>query len=218
MPHLKSYTVSLEIAGPTAMWTRPDTGAAPVSSVVPSVSAVKGIFESVLRWKSVNLRPTKVEICRPVQFHHYATNYGGPLRKSESIRNGTSFQQHAIVLVNVCYRIYAEIDHVAHYNGTRRADGSLDKHGMTTCPQHAFADAFSRTLRNGRYWSIPCLGWKEFVPDYVGNFRPITQICETENHIVPTLLHSVFDKPQFGKINPQFNRNLEVKKGVMLYA
>lgn len=46
-----------------------------MSYVAPTFSAVKGIFESVLRWKSVNVRPTKVEICAPVQFHRYTTNY-----------------------------------------------------------------------------------------------------------------------------------------------
>jgi CRISPR-associated protein Cas5d len=34
------------------MWTRPDTGSSPVSYVAPTFSAVKGIFESVLQWKS----------------------------------------------------------------------------------------------------------------------------------------------------------------------
>jgi CRISPR-associated Cas5-like protein len=62
---MKSCPIQLEISGPTAMWTRPDTGSSPVSSVAPTFSAVKGIFEAVLRWKSVNVRPTKVEICAP---------------------------------------------------------------------------------------------------------------------------------------------------------
>ncbi len=69
-------------------------------------SAVKGIFESVLRWKSVNVRPTRVEVCRPVPFHRYTTNYGGPLRASDAFAKGASFQFYAVVLVNVCYRLY----------------------------------------------------------------------------------------------------------------
>lgn len=76
---MKLYPIQLEISGPTAMWTRPDTGSSPVSYGAPTFSAVKGIFESVLRWKSVNVRPTKVEICAPVQAHRYTTYYGGPL-------------------------------------------------------------------------------------------------------------------------------------------
>ncbi len=46
---MKPYPVQLEISGPTALWTRPDTGSSPVSYVAPTFSAVKGIFESVLR-------------------------------------------------------------------------------------------------------------------------------------------------------------------------
>ena len=49
---MKTYEVSLEISGPTAMWTRPDTGDAPVSYPAPSFAAVKGIFESIVSLKS----------------------------------------------------------------------------------------------------------------------------------------------------------------------
>jgi len=43
-----SYEVKFEISGPTAMWTRPDTGDAPVSYPAPTYSAAKGLFESPL--------------------------------------------------------------------------------------------------------------------------------------------------------------------------
>ena len=39
---MKSYPIQLEISGPTAMWTRPDTGSSPGSYVAPTFSAVKG--------------------------------------------------------------------------------------------------------------------------------------------------------------------------------
>lgn len=51
---MKPYSLQLEIAGPTAMLTRPDTMPNPVSYVAPTFSAAKGIFEAILRWKSVN--------------------------------------------------------------------------------------------------------------------------------------------------------------------
>lgn len=47
----KAYEVSFEIAGPTAMWTRSDTGATPISYPVPPWSAAKGLFESISRLK-----------------------------------------------------------------------------------------------------------------------------------------------------------------------
>ena len=79
---MKTYAVSFEISGPTAMWTRPDTGDAPVSYPAPSFAAVKGMFESFVWLKSAEVVPTRVEICAPLVFHTYSTNYGGQLRKS----------------------------------------------------------------------------------------------------------------------------------------
>ena len=34
---MKPYPLQLEICGPTAMWTRPDTGSSPVSCVAPTL-------------------------------------------------------------------------------------------------------------------------------------------------------------------------------------
>jgi CRISPR-associated protein Cas5d len=211
LPHfVKSHPVQLEISGPTAMWTRPDTGSSPVSYVAPTFSAAKGIFESVLRWKSVNVRPTKVEVCRPVQFHRYTTNYGGPLRASDAFAKGASFQFYAVVLIDVCYRLYAEADFAGH-------------HESSTWPPHAYHDVFNRALQRGQWFYTPCLGWKEFVPDYVGPFRAHTRVCESENHELPTMLRMVFDQMQGGKVKPSFynknnHPNLRVEKGVLVYA
>jgi len=72
-------------------------------------SAAKGIFESILWGPAVQIVPTKVEICAPVQYHNYQTNYGGPLRKSGVIAGGGGFQLLATVLIDVCYKLYAEV-------------------------------------------------------------------------------------------------------------
>lgn len=212
---MKSYPVQLEISGPTALWTRPDTGSSPVSYIAPTFSAVKGIFESVLRWKSVNVHPIRCEICAPVQFHRYATNYGGPLRAGDLVAKGArgpSFQLFAVVLVNVCYRLHAEV------NWNRGAQGVQSESPDGTCAPHAYQEAFQRRLESGRWFYQPCLGWKEFVPDYVGPFRPETRACQTENHELPTMLWMVFDQPQNGQCKPTFSRSLKVEKGVLTYA
>lgn len=46
--NLKLYQVSMEIAGNTALWTRPDSGDSPCSYPAPTYSAVRSLFESVL--------------------------------------------------------------------------------------------------------------------------------------------------------------------------
>lgn len=55
---MKPYTVQLEIAGPTGMWTRPDTRSTHCSHVAPVCTA---------RSKSLS---------RPVEFHRNGTNSG----------------------------------------------------------------------------------------------------------------------------------------------
>ena len=75
---MKPYPISLEISGATAMWTRPDTGDAPVSHPVPMVGRQKGYLNLLYDLKTVEIVPTMVEICAPVAYHNYVTNYGGP--------------------------------------------------------------------------------------------------------------------------------------------
>jgi len=67
------------------MWTRPDSGDCPVSYPVPTYSAVKGIFEAILFNQAVEVVPTRIEVCTPVVYHTYNTNYGSPLRKKDQI-------------------------------------------------------------------------------------------------------------------------------------
>lgn len=62
------YTISMEVAGPIAMFARPDTGGTPTSYPVPAWSAAKGLFESIAFFHdgAAWICPTKVEVCRRV--------------------------------------------------------------------------------------------------------------------------------------------------------
>jgi len=212
---MSKYELNLEVSGPTALWTRPDTGDTPTSYPVPTRSAVKGIFESVLWLQSAEVLPTRVEICSPIIYHTYTTNYGGPLRKSEQVRGGTSFQLVATVLINVCYRIYAEV----------RASGApLER--LSTRAQawgkvngaHAYLEMFARRLHRGQFHRTPCLGWQEFVPDYLGSFRAGTQVQDELNFVLPSMLESVFPRQNDPLRKPTFRQNVKIEKGVLVYA
>jgi CRISPR-associated protein Cas5d len=126
---MKPYSIYVEISGPTAMWSRPDTGDCPVSYPAPTYSAVKGIFESILWGPAIEIVPFKVEICRPLHFHGYTTNYNGPLRKS-----GTegAYQFLATVLTDVCYRMYAHVYPMRNKNKLNEKAKNWDK--KTTSP------------------------------------------------------------------------------------
>lgn len=201
----EAYPVSFEIAGPAAMFTRPDSGAAPISYPAPTYSAAKGIFEAIARLESAYIRPTKVEICSPIRFHKYITNYGGPLRKGNQISKGASYQIPATILVDVCYRIYGVVEAIEESpNGNNHL--------------HALQEIFLRRLIKGQYFYTPCLGWKEFVPSYVEPFREGTHVEQTINQILPSMLYSVFDKPINGLRNPLYRQNVEIIEGVLKYA
>lgn len=210
---MKKHEVQLEISGPAAMWTRPDTGDAPVSYPAPTFGAVKGIFESILWDKAAEIVPTKVEICKPIFLQPYTTNYGGPLRKTKSVQEGNSYQLLATILVDVRYRLYADVV-CDHENPFRDENGEI----ITTNGAHAYAARFERRLRQGKMFEMPCLGWKEFVPDYVGPFRDETKVCEEINMTIPSMLKTCFPHGKNSKYDPEYIQNLRIEKGVMNYA
>ena len=211
---MKEYHVQLEISGPTAMWTRPDTGDAPVSYPVPTYSAVKGIFESILWLQSAEVRPIKAEICRPVIYHNYTTNYGGPLRKSKNVAKGAGYQLIASVLVNVCYRLYAVAvsdDLNCNWYDSKAAKGF--RNGA-----HAYQEQFLRRMSRGQMYYTPCLGWKEFVPDYLGAFRDGTVVQEDVTLTLPSFLMDCFPHGKRVAYAPRFANDVHVEKGVVVYA
>ena len=201
---MKKYEVFFEIEGANAMFTRPDTGSSFVSYPAPTFSAAKGMFESIARIKSAYIKPIKVDICKPIQYEKYATNYGGPLRKADQIKKKASYQLMAMVLTNVCYRIYGEIIRCGE-----EPDGVNSR--------HALQEIFLRRLEKGQCWHTPCLGWKEFVPSYIGPFRPETRVETSINEVIPSMLVSPFDAAVDGSMTPQYAQNVKIINGVLHY-
>jgi len=213
---MQEYTVSMEVSGPTAMWTRPDSGDVPVSYPAPTFGAAKGLFESVLWSQWAEVVPTKVEICRPILYHTYTTNYGGPLRKSRVMKKGSSYQLLATVLVDVCYRLYANVQpdptgYAKHGRPGKQATG-------TTNGAHAYVEVFERRIKRGQLFSTPCLGWKEFTPDYIGAFRSKTTVSEEVNLVIPSMLRTCFPRGKCSEWKPIFDQQVNVVKGVLTYA
>jgi CRISPR-associated protein Cas5d len=187
------------------MWTQPDAGSAPVSYPGPTFSAAKGMFESIARLKSAYIRPTRIEICKPIRFHRYTNNYNGPLRKSNQIRGGDPYQLPAIVLADVCYRMYGIVE---EFSPAPSGSNHL----------HALQEMFQRRVEKGQSFRPICLGWSEFVPSYVGLFRAETQVEKSISLVMPSMLHMVFDRSIGGRVAPVFRQNVEIREGVLDYA
>jgi CRISPR-associated protein Cas5d len=205
----------MEIAGDTAMWTRPDTGDCPVSYPAPTYSAVKAIFESVLWGPAVKITPVRVEICKPIQYHSYVTNYGGPLRSGKAFEAGNNYQLLATVLTDVCYRMYAE----ARPNEVKNKlpDSAKRWDSRTTSPGHAYQAMFERRLKRGQSYSIPVLGWREFTPSYFGFFRPDTKVCSGLDIPIPSMLREVFPGGYDSPVSFAYDQALEIRGGCLVY-
>jgi len=215
---MNRYEIALEISGNTAMWTRPDTGDCPVSYPAPTYSAVKGIFESILWGPAVKIIPTKVTICSPIQYHNYQTNYGGPLRKARVIAGGGGFQLLATVLIDVCYRLYAEVGPIHKRDRNRLSDKALQWDKKTTSPGHAYRNIFYRRLQRGQCFMLPFLGWKEFGSDYFGEFRESTEIQSDVNMVIPSMLREVFSDGYSSKCSFTYEQNVKITDGVMNFS
>ena len=226
MNAMKSYEVKLEISGPTAMWTRPDTGDAPVSYPAPTFQAVKQIFESILWLRFAEVVPMRVEICRPLIYHRYFTNYGGPLREGGG-KGDDSHQLIATVLVNVHYRFFAKV--VPH--DPRPETLSTKAQRWTKCGKkqlpidgaHAYKDMFDLRLRRGQFHHVPFLGWKEFTPTFVkpvaDDQNPTPGPDESVDGIpIPSMLFRTFKRGQFTQYTPEFKTDAVIRKGVLKYA
>lgn len=205
----------MEISGNTAMWTRPDTGDCPVSYPVPTYSAVKGIFEALLWGPAIEIVPTRVEICAPLQYHNYQTNYGGPLRKTTVISGGGGYQLLATVLIDVCYRLYAEVVPVVWLRPDRMPYTARNWDEKTTSPGHAYQAIFDRRLKRGQCFTVPFLGWKEFGPSYFGPFRPTTKVQSDINVVIPSMLREVFSEGYASERAFTYDQDLRIDAGAI---
>ncbi len=212
---MKQYEIKMEVTGPLAMWSRPDTGSSPTSYPIPTWSAAKGLFESIAFFKDgrAHINPTHVELCctktspntGEIHFQKYMTNYRGPLRE----KGKSNYQLSALAVAEPCYRLYALIE-----NGS----GQPLQFGDNPC--HALQAMFDRRLKKGQCYHTPCLGWSEFVPSYWGPFREVTQVDTGINLNLVSVLKRVFDPPLSGRFNPRFQQGevAWIENGVFHYA
>ena len=211
---MKLYPIKMEIAGPTAMWTRPDTGDCPVSYPAPTYSAVRNIFQSILWGQAVEILPRQVDICAPLQFHTYNTNYGGPLRKMSVVKTGGGYQLLATVLTDVRYRLFADVVEVPPSDS--ESEQTREWRKRTKSPGHAYQEIFDRRLASGKCFHTPFLGWKEFVASYFGPIREATHPVE-----VTTVLPSMFREAIYGAdgkvLHYSFDQNVKIEHGVLRF-
>lgn len=218
------YSVQLEVAGPLAMFARPDTGGTPTSYPVPTWSAAKGMFESIAFFAdgAAWICPTSVEVCRPigqprgrVHYQRYTTSYGGPLRKAALAKKGltpggSSMQLFATLVSDVCYRLHGIVV------------GATPSGRVNA--RHHLQDLFDRRLKRGQCFRSLRLGWSECTCSYWGPFREgQTEVDDALSLDIPSMLLSVWGKPvtrgdETLRYEPAFRQDVRISRGVLEYG
>ena len=64
---------------------------------------------------------------------------------------------------------------------------------------------------------MPSLGWREFVPSYVGPLRQGTRVQEDINLTMVSMLDQVFPGGAFSGYAPTFLQDVEIRSGELKY-
>ena len=238
---MSDYEVTLEVAGPLAMFARPDTGGTPTSYPVPTWSAAKGIFESIafLSDGAAWIDPTKVEVCRCVldsaedpevaRVERETTSGPGRQRPPATVRyqRYTTNYGGPLRKTDLLRKGPATGGSSMQFFATVLSDVCYRLYGAIRGPQlsgrpnarHYLKELFERRIRQGRCFRTPCLGWSEFTCSYWGPFRNgVTEVDETITLEVPSMLLCVWERPTLaGRYAPIFRQYVSIQKGVLWY-
>lgn len=165
-------SVSLEVWGDYALFTRPETKVERVSYDIITPSAARGILEAVYWHPGLKWVVDRIYVCSPIRFSNVRRNEVKAVINSRSVKTvmdkgkGSLYlntkneiqQRAAMVLRDVRYVIEA------HFEMTENAAPS-DNPGK-------FQDTIRRRIEKGQFYHQPYFGCREFPV----NFKKCTEI------------------------------------------
>lgn len=147
-------SISVEIRGRYACFSRPELKVERVSYEVMTPSAARGIIEAVCWKPAIKWIIDEIRVCNPIVFETIRRN---ELKSKASARtpyiaaSDDRTQRASLILKDVRYVV------TAHFEMTGKATDQ-DNEGK-------FADMIKRRLRKGQYYHKPYLGVREFPAD-----------------------------------------------------
>ena len=177
-------TVTMEIWGPLACWTRPEGKVERLTYPAPTPSGVRGILSAIYcKPPEFYWQVRKIELLKPIQYVTFRRN---ELKSKMSTGMNPMYieddrtQRQSVMLADVRYRITADIV------------------PQPSCPKppEEMAKQFDRRLKRGQCFFQPCLGLKELV-GYFGEATSDPPIGESLD--LGLMLYDVFDLHKFEK-------------------
>lgn len=164
-------SVSVEVWGDYALFSRPEMKVERVSYDVMTPSAARGLLESIYWHPGMKWKVDRIRVCAPIRFTNIRRNEVKDIVSASKARTvmergremylatPDSIQQRAaMVLRDVHYVIDA------HFDMTMRAS-------VTDNPGK-FQDIMRRRVEKGQFYHQPCFGVREFP----AHFRPCTEL------------------------------------------
>lgn len=206
-------SVSVEVWGDYALFSRPEMKVERVSYDVMTPSAARGLLESIYWHPGMKWKVDRIRVCAPIRFTNIRRNEVKDIvsaSKARTVmeRGGEMYlatpdsiqQRAAMVLRDVHYVIDA------HFDMTMRAS-------VTDNPGK-FQDIMRRRVEKGQFYHQPCFGAREFP----AHFRPCTELpsCPEELKGEKDLGWMLLDLDYSDKenITPRFFRAV-LKDGVL---
>lgn len=164
-------SISVEVWGDYACFSRPEMKVERVSYDVMTPSAARGLLEAIYWHPGMKWVVDRIHVCAPIRFTNIRRNEikdTASARKAQTVmeKGGELYlaapesiqQRAAMVLRDVRYVIDA------HFEMTARATPA-DNPGK-------FQDIMCRRLEKGQFYHQPCFGVREFP----SHFKPCTQL------------------------------------------
>lgn len=206
-------SISVEVWGDYALFSRPEMKTERVSYDVMTPSAARGLLDAIFWHPGLVWRVDRIHVCAPVRFTNIRRNEVKDTisaRKAQSVmeKGGELYlatpesiqQRAAMVLRDVHYVIDA------HFEMTQRAAPS-DNPGK-------FQEMMRRRVEKGQFYNQPCFGVREFP----ARFKPCTQLppcpeeLKGEKDLGWMLLDMDYSDPE--NITPHFFRAI-LRNGVL---
>ena len=164
-------SISVEVWGAYALFSRPELKTERVSYDVMTPSAARGLLDAIFWHPGLTWRVDSIHVCAPIRFTNIRRNEVKDTisaRKAQSVmeKGGELYlatpesiqQRAAMVLRDVHYVIDA------HFEMTQRASPT-DNPGK-------FQEMMRRRVEKGQFYHQPCFGVREFP----AHFKPCTQL------------------------------------------
>ena len=207
-------SISVEVWGAYALFSRPELKTERVSYDVMTPSAARGLLDAIMWHPGLKWVVDSIHVCAPIRFTNIRRNEVKDTvsaRKAQSVmeKGGELYlatpesiqQRAAMVLRDVHYVIDA------HFEMTQRASPT-DNPGK-------FQEMMRRRVEKGQFYHQPCFGVREFP----AHFKPCTQLppcpeeLKGEKDLGWMLLDMDYTNPQ--NITPRFFR-ASLTDGVMV--